>query len=244
MKNEVALVTGASKGIGAATALLLGNRGYLVCVNYLTDTKLAQGIVNKIVASGGRAVRMQADIRKENDIVNLFKHIDKNYGTVTALVNNAGNNGGFLTCEEISINTLMSVFSLNVFGAFICIREAARRMKKIRKGGIVNISSEAAIFGGKKLTHYAASKAAINTATKGFARELAPFNIRVNAVSPGIIDTDAQKNISKKRYEIIKKSLPMGRMGEANEVAKTIAWLLSDDASYVSGSIISVSGAR
>jgi NAD(P)-dependent dehydrogenase (short-subunit alcohol dehydrogenase family) len=244
MKNEIALVTGASNGIGAATAQLLGKMGYFVCVHYFKDAGSARDVVNKILQAGGRAARFQADMRSEKGIDKLFKRIDKHCGTVTALVNSAGDNGGFLACEEISTDTLMSVFSLNVFGVFICIREAARRMKKIRRGSIVNISSESAVFGGNRLTHYAASKAAVNTATRGFARELAPFNIRVNAVSPGIINTDAHRNISMKRREMIKKSLPMGRMGEAGEVAKTIAWLLSDDASYVSGSIIPVSGAR
>lgn len=244
MKNEIVFVTGASRGIGASTALLLGSRGYFVCVNYHENAELAQNVVDKIVADGGRAVSLRADIRKEKDIVSLFKRIDKDYGIVTALVNNAGDNGGLLVCEEISVGILKSVFALNVFGVFICIREAVKRMKIIQRGSIVNISSESAIFGGNRLTHYAASKAAINAATKGFARELAPFNIRVNAVSPGIIDTDAHKDISQKRRQMLKHSLPMGRMGKPEEVAKTIAWLLSDDASYVSGSIISVSGAR
>ncbi|MEW6088414.1 MAG: SDR family oxidoreductase [bacterium] len=244
MNNEIALVTGASKGIGAATAQLLGEKGYFVCVNYFKDIELAQNVVDEILKTGGRAVQIQADIRKEKDILNLFKYIDRNYGVVTALVNNAGDIGGFSVCEEITLDTLTSVFSLNVFGVFICIREAVKRMKKIGRGGIVNVSSEAAIFGGNKLTHYAASKAAINIVTKGFAKELAPFNIRVNAVSPGVIDTDVHKGIAKERREMLKHSLPTGRMGKPVEVARTIAWLLSDEASYVSGSIIPVSGAR
>ena len=243
MENEVALVTGASRGIGAETALLLGSRGYFVCVNYLKSAELAEKIVGKIKRAGGRAVSLRSDVRKEKDIINLFKRIDK-YGAITALVNNAGNDGGLSDCEEISTDKLESVFSLNVFGVFICVREAVKRMKKNKKGSIVNISSEAAIFGGNKLTHYAAAKAAINAATKGFARELAPFNIRVNAVSPGVIDTDAHRGIPSSRLKKIRSSLPMGRMGDPKEVAQMIAWLLSDEASYVSGSIISVSGAR
>ncbi len=244
MKNEIALVTGASSGIGASTARLLGSRGYFVCVNYCENAESAQAVVDDIAANGGRAVSARADIRKEKDIVNLFKRIDRDHGIVTALVNNAGENGGLLACEDITVDLLRSVFALNVFGVFTCIREAVKRMKQIGRGSIVNISSESAIFGGNRLSHYAASKAAINAATKGFARELAPFNIRVNAVSPGVIDTDIHKGISQKRQELLKHSLPMGRMGKPGEVAKTIAWLLSDEASYVSGSIISVSGAR
>lgn len=243
MENKVVLVTGASRGIGAETAVLLGNRGYFVCVNYLKNARLAGKIVEKIERAGGRAIALQADVRKEKDIINLFKRIDK-CGAITALVNNAGNDGGLSNCEEITTDKLESVFSLNVFGVFICVREAVKRMKKNKKGSIVNISSESAIFGGNKLTHYAAAKAAINSATKGFARELAPFNIRVNAVSPGVIDTDAHKGISKGRLKALKHLLPMGRMGYPKEVAQMITWLLSDEASYVSGSIISVSGAR
>ncbi len=244
MNKNIVLVTGASRGIGAETAKVLGEVGYFVCVHYYKNASLAENVVEYILKAGGSADVTQADISKEAEIVEMFERIDKQYGSISALVNNAGSNGGFLVSEEISINNLLSVFSLNVFGVFICIREAVKRMKKIGGGSIVNVSSEAARFGGHNLTHYAASKAAINAATKGFARELAPFNIRVNAVSPGVIDTDAHRDISKKRRETLKHSLPMGRMGEPGEVAKTIAWLLSDDASYVSGSIIPVSGAR
>ncbi|MCP4613773.1 MAG: SDR family oxidoreductase [Planctomycetes bacterium] len=244
MNKNIALVTGASRGIGAETAKKLGEQGYFVCVHYYKNLRLAENIAGCILKAGGSADVIQADISKEAEIVEMFEFIDKDYGSISALVNNAGTNGGFLVSEEISMNILLPVFSLNVFGVFICIREAVKRMKKTGKGSIVNISSEAARFGGQKLTHYAASKAAINAATIGFARELAPDNIRVNAVSPGIIDTDAQKNISNERRKKIEKSLPFQRMGKPEEVSKTIAWLLSDDASYISGSIISVSGAR
>ncbi len=244
MHKNIVLVTGASRGIGAETAKVLNEAGYFVCVHYYQNASLAQNVVEYILKTGGSADATQADISKEVEIVELFERIDKQYGPISALVNNAGSNGGFLVSEEISINNLLPVFSLNVFGVFICIREAVKRMKKIGRGSIVNVSSEAARFGGHNLTHYAASKAAINAATIGFARELAPYNIRVNAVSPGIIDTDAQKNISNERRKTLEKSLPFKRMGKPEEVAKTIAWLLSDDASYVSGSVISVSGAR
>lgn len=244
MNKNIVLVTGASRGIGAETAKVLGGLGYFVCVHYYKNESLAKNVVEHILKAGGSAGTIQADISDEAEIVAMFERIDKEYGSVSALVNNAGSNGGFLVCEEISTNNLLPLFSLNVFGVFICIREAVRRMKKAGKGSIVNVSSEAAKFGGHNLTHYAASKAAINTATIGFARELAPCNIRINAVSPGIIDTDAQKEISNERRKTIEKSLPFNRMGKPEEVAKTIAWLLSDEASYVSGSITSVSGGR
>ena len=244
MNKNIALVTGASRGIGAETAKILGKQGYFVYVHYYKNESLAEKVVEHILKAGGSADATQADISKEVEILEMFERIDKHDGSISALVNNAGYNGGFLVSEEISFNNLLPVFSLNVFGVFICIREAIKRMKKIGRGNIVNISSESARFGGQNLTHYAASKAAINTATIGFARELAPYNIRINAVSPGIIDTDTQKTISNERRKTLEISLPFKRMGKAEEVAKTIAWLLSDDASYVSGSVISVSGAR
>ncbi|MGD8787462.1 MAG: SDR family oxidoreductase [Phycisphaerales bacterium] len=244
MNEKIALVTGTSRGIGAETAKVLGRKGYSVCAHYYKNANLAEKVVENILKAGGSANVTQADISKEAEIVEMFEHIDKQYGSISALVNNAGFNGGFLISEEITMDNLLPVFSLNVFGVFICIREAVKRMKKIGRGSIVNVSSEAARFGGHNLTHYAASKAAINTATIGFARELAPYNIRVNAVSPGIIDTDIQKNISNERRKRLENSLPFKRMGKPEEVAKTIAWLLSEDASYISGSIVSVSGAR
>jgi NAD(P)-dependent dehydrogenase (short-subunit alcohol dehydrogenase family) len=243
MDKRIVLVTGASRGIGAETARILGEKGYFVCVHYYRDKGSAERVVQEIVKSGGSAGVTQADISREAAIVEMFERIDENHGSISALVNNAACNGGFLVSEEISTNNLLGVFSLNVFGVFICIREAVKRMKRTG-GSIVNISSEAARFGGQKLTHYAASKAAVNTATTGFARELAPYDIRVNAVSPGVIDTDAHKHISEERRKTLAESLPFKRMGRPEEVARTVAWLLSDDASYISGSVISVSGAR
>ncbi len=243
-KKKVALVTGASRGIGAATAVALAKQGYAVCVNYNKSKKAAQTIVDKIIKSGGKAISVKADISKESDIVRMFKEIDKSLGAVSALVNNAGSSVSFSEVENLTITNIKDVFETNIYGTILCSREAVKRMKKNGGGAIVNVSSQAAIFGGNNMAHYAASKAAVNTFTIGFAREVAKYGIRINAVSPGIIDTDTQKGLTQERHKAINKSLPLGRMGRPEEVAETIAWLISDKASYVSGAIIPVSGAR
>lgn len=242
--NKVVIVTGASRGIGAATAKLLGKNGYAVCINCYKNVKKAELIAEEILANGGKAIVVPADVSKEQEVLSLFKTVDKKLGPVTALVNNAGDNGGYGSVEEISAEKLQSVFAVNVFSTFLCSREAVKRMKQGVGGSIVNLSSEAAKFGGNKLTHYAAAKAAINTFTIGFAREVAPYNIRVNTVSPGIIDTDANRSIVPLQLESLQKTIPMGRMGTVEEVVETIFWLVSEQASYVSGAVISVAGAR
>lgn len=241
--NKVAIITGASSGIGAATATLLARKGYSVCVNYNLGQQRAQKIVDTILQSGGKAIAVQANVAHEAEIVKLFETVDQTLGNVTALINNAGTNGGISRVENISGLSLHQVFATNVFATFIACREAVRRMKKTG-GGIVNVSSEAAKFGGTNLAHYAASKAAINTFTIGFAREVAEYKIRVNTVSPGVIDTEMHHDSSPERREHLLKSLPMGRMGTATEVAKVITWLLSEESSYMSGSIIPITGSR
>lgn len=241
---RVAIVTGASRGIGAATAKLLAERGYAVCVNYLNAQDKADEIVDAIRKQHGKAIAVKADMAVENDVLRLFDTVDKELGLVTALVNNAGTNGGICEVEHIQADCLQTVFATNVFGTFYACREAVKRMKQTRGGTIVNVSSEAAKFGGNKLAHYAASKAAVNTFTIGFAREVAPFNIRVNVVSPGVIDTDMHASSPADRLQTLKNSLPMRRMGSADEVANTIMWLLSPDSSYLSGAIVPVTGAR
>lgn len=242
--KQIAIITGASKGIGAATALTLAKRGYEVCVNYNNSSHEAEKIVETIKANHGKAIAIQADMSIEADILRLFDHVDHALGNVTALVNNAGINGGINKVEDISLNCLQSVFATNVFGTFIASREAVKRMKKQRAGAIVNISSEAAKFGGTNISHYAASKAAINAFTIGFAREVAPYNIRVNTVSPGVIETEMHAASSEERIANLKKTLPMGRMGYPREVAELIAWLISDQSAYVSGAIIPITGSR
>lgn len=242
--NKVAIVTGASRGIGAAAAIKLAEHGYAVCINYRSGKNEAEQLVESIHAQHGRAIAVQADMASENDILRLFTTVDRELGTLTALVNNAGTNGGICEVEHITADHLHSVFSANVFGTFLCSREALKRMKTNGGGSIVNVSSEAAKFGGTKLAHYAASKAAINTFTIGFAREAAQHNVRVNAVSPGVIDTEMHHDSPPDRIANLLKTLPMGRMGNPNEVAELIAWLLSDKSSYISGAIVPVTGSR
>lgn len=242
--SEVAIVTGASRGIGAATAMLLAEKGYAVCINYLSAKDKADELVNHIKNHHGNAIAVQANMANENDIIRLFQEVDENLGPVTALVNNAGINGGVSEVEHITADCLQNVFATNVFGTFIACREAIKRMKKNHGGSIVNVTSEAAKFGGSKLSHYAASKAAINTFTIGVAREVASDNIRVNAVSPGVIDTDIHLASPPDRIANLMQSLPMKRMGKPSEVSELICWLLSDAASYISGTIIPVTGSR
>lgn len=242
--KKVAIVTGASRGIGAATAKLLAKNGYAVCVNYNTGKEQASEIVEQIKQEGGKAIAVKANMASEADVLQLFAVVDIEFGPVSALVNNAGTNGGVCDVEHITADCLHNVFATNVFGTFIACREAVKRMKEHGGGSIVNISSEAAKFGGTRLAHYAASKAAINTFTVGFAREVAGYNIRVNTVSPGVIDTEMHQDSSPERIENLLKTLPMGRMGKPMEVAEMVCWLISDKASYISGAILPVSGSR
>lgn len=244
MNSRVAIITGASRGIGAATANLLAQNGFAVCINYLNAKEKADALVENIRANHGKAIAIQADLASEKDIIHLFEQVDKQLGPVTALVNNAGTNGGICEVENISLEQLQKVYATNVFGTFLACREAIKRMKKNNGGNIVNISSEAAKFGGTKLSHYASSKAAINTFTIGLAREVASVNIRVNAVSPGVIDTEMHHDSTPERITNLLNSLPMKRMGTTSEVSELIHWLLSDAASYISGAIIPVTGSR
>lgn len=244
-QQKIVLVTGASRGIGAATVRLLAKEGYTVAVNYAQSAQAADALVAEIVAGGGKAVAIQADIGVEADIVRLFAEADAKLGPMSALVNNAAVNlpgtGMALGCDAQALARVMAV---NVTGVMLCCREAAQRMKETGGGAIVNVSSEAARFGGNAIAGYAASKGAVSTMTVGLARELAAHNIRVNAVSPGVIATDAHSGASPERLEGLRASIPCKRLGEPLEVAEAIAWLLSDKACYVSGAVLSVSGAR
>lgn len=244
---KVLVITGAGRGIGAATARLAASRGYGVCVNYRGDAAAAEAVADGIIAGGGKAIAVQADVGVEDDVIRLFKEVDGAFGRLDGLVNNAGISGGCGAVAEISMDVLQEVFATNVFGCFLCAREALARMST-EKGGtggaIVNVSSQAATFGGDKLAHYAASKAAVNAFTLGLAREAAPLGVRVNAVSPGVIDTDQLEGMTPEQADRRLSSVPMGRAGTPEEVAETILWLLSDQASYVSGAIVPVHGAR
>lgn len=242
--KKIAIVTGASRGIGAATAAMLARHGFAVCVNYHSSADRANQVVSAIIKDGGKAIAVKADMGKEEDILALFAKVDEALGPITALVNNAGTHGGICEVENITRDRLESVFSTNVYGTFLACREAVKRMKHNGGGAIVNVSSEASRFGGTHIAHYAASKAAINTFTIGFAREIAPYHIRVNTISPGVIDTEMHQDSPPERIASLLKSLPMGRMGKADEVAELIKWLVSEESSYVSGAIIPVTGSR
>lgn len=241
-KNKIALITGASRGIGSATALLLAQNGFDVAINFLKNREQAEEIVKKAQAFGVRAVAIQADLSKENEIVKMFEEIDK-FGKISALVNNGGISGGKKSVAEIDFKYLQEVYSANVFGTFICCREALKRMTK-SGGNIVNVSSLSAKLGGFNMSAYSSSKAAINNFTIGFAREAAEFNIRVNAVAPGVIDTDTHLGASQERLSHLTNSIPLKRLGNSAEVAESIFWLLSEKSSYVTGSILEITGGK
>lgn len=247
--KKIIIITGASRGIGAETALRAAARGYTVCVNYHSNAKAAEKVVGKIEASGGCALAVQADMSVEADILRLFDTVDRELGTLTALVNNTGILETHMRLEEMDAERLNRVFSTNVIGSFLCAREAVKRMstKQGGNGGaIVNVSSVAARLGSpNEYIDYAASKAAIDTLTIGLAKEVAEDGIRVNAVRPGVIYTDIHALGGEPgRVDRVKDAVPMKRGGTPDEVANAILWLLSDDASYTTGSLLDVSGGR
>ena len=247
--DEVLIITGASRGIGAATARIAGRSGYVVCVNYLKNKAAAKQIVEEINADGGRALAVGADISREEEVVKLFCTVDDKLGKISALVNNAGILETQMRIEDMNAARLNRVFLTNVIGSFLCAREAVKRMstKNGGKGGaIVNVSSAAARLGSAgEYVDYAASKGAVDSFTRGLAQEVAEEGIRVNAVRPGVIDTDIHSSGGEPgRLERVKASIPMKRGGSAEEVAKAIMWLLSSESSYTTGSLLEVSGGR
>lgn len=247
--KRVAIITGASRGIGAATAMLAGSRGYAVCVNYLRGADAAREVADSIVAAGGDAIAVAADVSAEADVARLFESVDRELGPVTALVNNAGILERQMRVEEIDAARIRRVLDTNVVGSFLCAREAVRRMSTKRGGrggAIVNVSSGAARWGSPdEYVDYAASKGAIDTMTVGLAKEVAAEGIRVNAVRPGLVMTGIHAAGGEPgRVERLKSSVPLGRGGMPEEVATAILWLLSDEASFTTGAIIDVSGGR
>lgn len=247
--DKTLLVTGASRGIGAATAVLAARAGYAVGVAYRNDRAAAESVVRAIAGQGGTAVAVQADVGVEADVLRLFETIDSALGRLTALVNNAGILERQLRVEEMDAERIRRVFATNVLGSFLCCREAVRRMST-RRGGmggaIVNVSSRAARLGAPgEYVDYAASKAAVDTLTLGLAREVAAEGIRVNAVAPGIVYTGIHAAGGEPgRVDRLKDSVPMKRGGQPEEVARAVLWLLSDEASYVTGSVLDVAGGR
>jgi NAD(P)-dependent dehydrogenase (short-subunit alcohol dehydrogenase family) len=247
--SRVLIVTGGSRGIGAATARLAAERGYAVCVNYRRQRVAAAEVVAAITAGGGTAIAVPADVAVEADVARLFETVDTALGRVSALVNNAGVLERQTRVEQMDAARLDRVFATNVRGAFLCAREAVRRMSTAHGGGggaIVNVSSRAAQLGAPgEYVDYAASKAALDALTIGLAREVAAEGIRVNAVRAGIIYTDIHADGGEPgRVDRLAPTLPMRRGGEAVEVARAILWLLSDEASYSTGSFIDVAGGR
>lgn len=247
--KKVMLITGGGRGIGAATALLAAKQDYAVCVNYLNRSAAAEAVVNAVEHAGGRAIAVAADVALEADVVRLFEIMDTQLGPVTALVNNAGIVGHKTTLADMDTARLTRIFSTNITGSFLCAREAVRRMST-KYGGmggtIVNVSSAASRLGSPgEYIDYAASKGALDTMTIGLAKEVATEGIRVNTVRPGIIYTDIHASGGDPdRVERLKEVVPMKRGGQAKEVAQAMLWLLSDEASYSTGTFIDVSGGR
>jgi NAD(P)-dependent dehydrogenase (short-subunit alcohol dehydrogenase family) len=245
----VAIITGGSRGIGAATCRLAAQAGYDVCVNYAGDEAAARRVADDVEKSGRRAMTYLADVGDEGAVTAMFKAVEKELGRPSALVNNAGIVDLPQPVAEMTVDRLQRIFSVNLLGSFLCAREAVVRMST-RLGGpggaIVNLSSAAAVLGAAgHYVDYAASKGAIDAMTIGLAREVADEGIRVNAVRPGIIDTEIHADGGyPDRAEQIKDTIPMKRAGTPQEVAETIVWLLSDKASYCTGAVLNVTGGR
>ena len=246
---KILLVTGGSRGIGAATARLAAERGYTVCITYLRNQAAAEAVVDDIAAGGGSALAIQSDVSVEAEVIRLFEHVDAQVGPIAALVNNAGMLERQTRVDQMDAARIQRILATNVVGPFLCAREAVRRMSASyggAGGAIVNVSSAAARLGGPgEYVDYAASKGAIDTFTVGLAKEVAAEGIRVNAVRPGVIYTEIHASGGEPgRVDRVKAAVPMLRGGHADEVARAIVWLLSDEASYVTGACLDVAGGR
>lgn len=249
MLNKVLLITGGSRGIGAATALLAAQQGWAVGVNYSSHSKAADQVVQQIISQGGRAMAVQADVANEGQVLAMFDQVQSQLGRITGLVNNAGVVDAPSRVDEMSLERWRRMIDINIVGSFLCAREAVRRMST-RHGGsggaIVNLSSVAAVLGAPgQYVDYAATKGAIDTFTVGLAREVATEGIRVNGVRPGVIDTEIHASGGQPdRAQQLAPTIPMKRPGTAKEIANAIVWLLSDEASYTTGSILDITGGR
>jgi len=246
---KVVLITGGSRGIGAKTALLAASKGWDVCISYRSRESEASDIVSEIQRNGGRVLSIKADIGDEEDVMSLFKRIDGEFGRLDALVNNAGIITPQSQLADMTAERIQKIFNINVVGSFICAREAIKRMSRSRGGGggsIVNLSSAAARIGSpNEFIDYAASKGAIDTMTLGLSKEVAEDGIRVNAVRPGLIETELHGDAGDiNRPEKLKQFIPMKRAGSAEEVAQSVVWLMSEEASYVNGALLDVAGGR
>ncbi len=249
MSKPIMLITGGSRGIGAATALGAAARGYRVAISYLGNVSAANDIVQKIQLAGGEAIAVQADVGIEVDVLRLFETVDEKMGTLHALVNNAGMLEKQMRLDQMDVSRLQRVLNANVMGSFLCAREAVLRMstKHGGKGGvIVNLSSAASRLGSpNEFIDYAAAKGAVDSMTIGLAKEVATEGIRVNAVRPGLIYTEIHTSAGEPgRVDRAKAGVPMQRGGTAEEVAETVLWLASDLSSYVTGTLLDVTGGR
>jgi NAD(P)-dependent dehydrogenase (short-subunit alcohol dehydrogenase family) len=247
--SDVVMITGGSRGIGAATAVLAAERGFDICLSYHSDATAAEGVAQSVVDFGRHCMIVKGDVADEGDVVSLFKSCREELGTPYGLVNNAGIVALQSQVQDMTVERLNRVFAVNITGSFLCAREAVKCMSREHGGvggSIVNLSSAAARIGSpNEFVDYAASKGAIDSFTLGLAKEVATAGIRVNAVRPGLIDTEIHASSGEPdRIDRLRNAIPMQREGSALEVAQTIVWLLSDEASYTTGSFIEVSGGR
>jgi len=247
--QPVMLITGASRGIGAATALLAAERGFAVAINYRREREAAEALVAQITEAGGKARAFAADVSREDDVLRLFREVDEAFGRLDVLVNNAGILERQMRLEDMDVARLQRVFAVNVTGTFLCCREAVKRMARKHGGdggSIVNVSSMASRLGSpNEYIDYAAAKGAVDSLTIGLAKEVAGEGIRVNAVRPGLIRTEIHASGGEPgRVERLQSAIPLGRGGEAEEVARAILFLASEESSYSTGSFVDVSGGR